>query len=126
MDENVDYKKYEKYYDEENFRTKTAQFAKRAGVKVVYTALKLFYALQSDKTPAWAKSVIVGALGYFILPTDLVPDLVPVAGFTDDLGVLLAAVGTVAMHITPDVKAQARKKMSNWFGDNDIARLGKE
>ena len=126
MDENVDYKKYEEYYSDESFLTKLKNFAKKAGVKVVYTALKLFYALKSDKTPTWAKSIIVGALGYFILPIDLVPDLVPVAGFTDDFGVLLAAVGSVALHITPEVKAQAKEKMQDWFGKTEIDKLGNE
>lgn len=126
MDENVDYKKYEEYYSEDSFLTKLKNFAKKAGVKVVYTALKLFYALKSDKTPTWAKSIIVGALGYFILPIDLVPDLVPVAGFTDDLGVLLAAVGTVALHITPEVIAQAKEKMQDWFGKAEMDKLGNE
>lgn len=126
MDENVDYKKYEEYYSDESFLTKLKNFAKKAGVKVVYTALKLFYALKSDKTPTWAKSIIVGALGYFILPIDLVPDLVPVAGFTDDLGVLLAAVGSVALHITPEVKAQAKEKMHDWFGKTEIDKLGND
>ena len=115
MDENVDYKKYEEYYNEDNFWKKTTQFAKKAGVKVVYTALKLYFALKSNKTPAWAKSVIIGALGYFILPIDLVPDLVPVAGFTDDLGVLLAAIGTVALHITPEVTNAAKEKIKEWY-----------
>ena len=123
MDENVDYKKYEEYFNEDTFWAKTKTFAKKVGAKFVYTALKLYFALRSDKTPAWAKSVIVGALGYFILPLDLVPDLVPVAGFTDDLGVLLAAIGTVAIHITPAVKEQAREKMREWFGGEEIAQV---
>ena len=123
MDENVDYKKYEEYFNEDSFWTKTKTFAKKAGARVVYTSLKLYYALRNDKTPAWAKSVIVGALGYFILPIDLVPDLLPVAGFTDDLGVLLAAIGTVAIHITPTVKNQAREKMREWFGCDEISQI---
>ncbi|PEO50494.1 hypothetical protein CN563_02685 [Bacillus sp. AFS026049] len=49
------------------------KFGKKAGVKVVYVALLLFYTLQKPTTPVWAKTVIVGALGYFILPIDLIP-----------------------------------------------------
>ena len=116
MDENTDFGKYEKHYDEEGFWHKMKNYSSKAGGKVIYTALKLFYALKSKDTPAWAKSVIAGALGYFILPADLVPDMVPVAGYTDDLGVLLAAIGTVAVHITDEVEAQARQRMSDWFG----------
>ena len=123
MEENVDYGKYEKHYDENDFWAKIKKFAAKAGGRVIYSALKLYYAMQSPQTPKWAKGVILGALGYFILPIDLVPDLVPVAGFTDDLAVLTAALATVAINITPEVKAMARQKMQDWFGNNEIAQL---
>ncbi len=124
MEENVDYGKYEQHYNDDNFWSKIKGYATKAGAKAVYSALKLYYGLQSPQTPQWAKGVIVGALGYFILPADLVPDLLPVAGFTDDLSVMLAALATVAVNITPEIKAQARKKMSDWFGDKEITELG--
>lgn len=116
MQDNVDFEKYSKNYSDENFGEKLKHFATKAGVKVVYSALKLYLALQSDSTPAWAKTVIMGALGYFILPVDLIPDLMPAVGFTDDLGVIAAALATVASHVTPLVKEQAREKTSQWFG----------
>ena len=119
----MNYKLYEKHYNENEFWSKNKNFAAKAGGKVIYAALKLYYALQSPKTPAWAKGVIVGTLGYFILPIDLVPDLVPVAGFTDDFAVMLAALATVAINITPEVKAQAKQKMHDWFGDKEIAKI---
>ena len=69
MEENVKFEQYEKHYNEESFWEKVKKFAVKAGGKVIYLALKLYFALQSEKTPAWAKGVIVGALGYFILPS---------------------------------------------------------
>ena len=66
--------------------------------------------------PAWAKAIIIGALAYFIMPLDAIPDAIPVAGYSDDLGALSAALAMVAMYITEDVKAQARSKMEEWFG----------
>lgn len=120
---NVNYKEYEKHYSEESFIDKVKKFAVKAGVKVIYAALKLYYALKAEGTPAWAKSVIVGALGYFILPIDLVPDVLPVVGFTDDLAVLAAALIAVAVHITPAIKTQAKEKLRYWFGDKEIAKL---
>lgn len=124
MGESVDYEKYKAHYSEESFWTKNKKFAQKAGGKVIFTALKLYYALMSKETPAWAKSVIAGALGYFILPVDLVPDLIPMAGFTDDLGVLMAALGTVAIHITDEVENQAQEKMSDWFDDRNWPLFG--
>lgn len=103
-------------FDENGFWAKLSKFAKKAGREVVEKALWLFYAAQEPGTPMWAKTVIYSALAYFILPVDAIPDLAPVVGFTDDLSVLAAAVASVAMYITSDVKAKAARKMTDWFG----------
>ena len=69
---------------------------------------------------------ILGALGYLILPTDLIPDLLPAIGYTDDLAALMWALYSVAKNITPEVKIQARVKLGEWFNDydsNDIEGL---
>ena len=75
----------------------------------------LYYAAQREDTPAWAKAVIYGALGYFILPLDAIPDVMPGIGYTDDLGVLGAAITTVASYIDDSVKELAREKIAEWF-----------
>jgi uncharacterized membrane protein YkvA (DUF1232 family) len=62
-------------------------------------------AARKPEIPAWAKTAMYGALGYFILPLDAAPDVAPVVGYTDDLGVLALAVATVMIRITDDVKA---------------------
>lgn len=106
---------YTKAYSDESFWDKVQKLALSAGIKVIYAGLLLFYALKEPATPAWAKGVIVGALGYFISPIDAIPDYVPVAGYTDDMGVLVLALATVAMYINDNVKSQARKKIMDWF-----------
>lgn len=106
----------EKDYSEHGFWDKLKHFARKAGSEVVEKALWLYYAAQQPATPAWAKTVIFGALAYFILPIDAIPDLLPVVGYTDDLGVLATAIVTVSMYITDDVKEQARVKQRQWFG----------
>ncbi len=78
----------------------------------------LFYAYQQKETSLWAKTVILGALSYFILATDAIPDIVPVAGYTDDLGTLIAALSSVKKYITPEVKELAKKKIQDWFSHN--------
>ncbi len=103
-------------YSEDGFWEKLKNFAVKAGSEIVEKALWLYYAAQDPATPAWAKTVIYGALGYFILPLDAIPDMLPGAGFSDDLGALAAAVATVAAYINDDVKAKAAKKMKDWFG----------
>ena len=92
-------------------------------MKVIYTALKLYYTMQSPDTPAWAKAVIIGALGYFISPVDVIPDVTPIVGFADDLGVLAAATASVVTNITPAIKAEAKKKANEWFGDSEMDDL---
>lgn len=104
-------------YDEQQFWQKIARFAKRAGRDVIEKALWLHYAAQDEKTPVWAKTTMYGTLAYFILPADLIPDLIPGAGFTDDLGALAAALTTVAIYVTPEVKSRAAKQVAHWLGE---------
>lgn len=103
-------------FDDGSFWNKVKHFALKAGREVVEKALWLYYAAQQPSTPAWARTVIYGALAYFVLPVDAMPDAIPVAGFTDDLGALVAALGTVSMYVTDQVKTMASEKMKGWFG----------
>lgn len=103
-------------FDDGSFWDKVKNFALKAGKEVIEKALWLYYAAQQPNTPVWAKTVIYGALAYFVLPVDAVPDAIPVAGFTDDLGALAAALGTVSMYVTDQVKQMASEKMREWFG----------
>ena len=119
---------YSKHYDENALWEKLRKFAKKAGIKVCYAALLLFYVLKSPDTSSKDRAKILGALGYFILPIDLIPDVVPVVGYSDDLTALVACVTAVASCITPEVKRQAERKLHDWFGDydrNDIDGLVK-
>ena len=109
---------FSKEYSERNFWNKLGGYSRVAGTEVVERALQLFYAAQDPGTPAWARGVIFASLGYFIAPLDAIPDLVPVAGYSDDLGVLALAVATVIFYITPEVKEKSRAKMRDWFGDS--------
>lgn len=83
------------------------KLANRGGRKIIILAMTLFHCLNDPETPAWAKSVIIGALGYLIFPLDFIPDALLGAGFTDDWSVILGAVATVATHIKEDHKSKA-------------------
>jgi uncharacterized membrane protein YkvA (DUF1232 family) len=83
------------------------KLAKRGGRKLISSALTLCYCLRDSETPAWAKTVIVGALGYLIFPLDFIPDAILGAGFTDDWSVILGAIATVATHIKDEHKTNA-------------------
>lgn len=101
---------YERHYNEDSFWKKLRQVASKVGAKVLYPALQLFYLLQSQEVPVKAKTLIVGALGYLILPTDLVPDFIPALGFTDDLTALMLALRTLNKYLTPEINAHAKQQ----------------
>ena len=59
----------------------------------------------------------VAALGYFIFPADAIPDITPVVGYADDLGVLAAALAAIAAHVTPEAKRRASEQLKILFGE---------
>lgn len=111
--------KYSEAYSETKLFDKIIKFAKTAGLKVIYAVLLCFYTLQKSTTPILAKSIIVSALGYFILPMDLIPDIIPIIGFADDLTALVAGVVAIAMYIDEDIKQQAKDQLHVWFESYD-------
>lgn len=111
--------KYQNRYNEQDFVAKVTKAAKKAGIKVIYLALILYYVLKSPKVKMADKGKIWGALGYFILPIDFIPDFIPIAGYTDDLAALLWAFYSVAKNVTPEIESQAKRKLHDWFGDYD-------
>jgi uncharacterized membrane protein YkvA (DUF1232 family) len=110
--------KEEKNYSEQKLWHKIKRVAKKAGTSVIYAVLLLFYVLQKPEVPKKVKTVIIGALGYFILPLDLIPDIAVGLGYTDDLGVLVSALVTASMYVDEDVKEDAKAKLESWFGAN--------
>ena len=122
MEENnlPDFMSYKDKFSANGFVEKISRIAKRAGAKLVYVALVLYYTLQSDKVSVKDKAVIIGALGYLISPLDLIPDAFPIAGLTDDLAVLLYVVKKVWGDVSDDVKDKAKSKLSQWFDEEEI------
>lgn len=115
--------KYHDAYSEDKLFDKILKFAKSAGIKLIYLALLLFYTLQKSTTPPIAKSIIIGGLGYFILPLDIIPDFIPVVGFTDDMTALITVLIAVALYVDEDIKLKAKSKLKDWFGDFDHKEL---
>ncbi len=70
--------------------------------------LSAYYCSIDPETPTRVRAILLGALAYFILPTDLIPDFIVGLGFSDDATVLTAAISIVAGHITDAHKAQAK------------------
>ena len=62
---------------------------------------------------------MLGALGYFILPLDIIPDVILGLGFTDDLAALAWALFTLKKYITPEIERKARERLREWFGPEE-------
>ena len=99
------------------FWDKLRRYARVAGRTVVERALRLYYASQDPATPPWARRAIYAGLAYFLMPLDLVPDFVPVVGYTDDAATLLMTLAFVSAYVGKDIKIRAAAKAADWFGE---------
>jgi uncharacterized membrane protein YkvA (DUF1232 family) len=115
-----DFLKYKDKFTKNGFMEKISRIAKRAGAKLVYASLILFYTVESDKVSMKEKAIILGALGYLISPLDVVPDAIPIAGLGDDLAVLIYVLNMLWEKIGDDVKDKARQKLSAWFDEDEL------
>ena len=86
-----------------------------AGRKVAQPALEAFEMILDNSTPTQVRVSMIGALTYLIVPIDLMPDFIPIAGFSDDLVALTAVISLWSNHITPQVRYRAKCKLEKWF-----------
>jgi uncharacterized membrane protein YkvA (DUF1232 family) len=114
---------YQSNYSESGLWKKVKSVAKKAGIKTIYMVLLLHYVLKSPDVPLEDKAKIYGALGYFILPIDLIPDFIPAVGYSDDVAALAFALHAVWKNVTPEIKEQAQRKLREWFGSFDPDEL---
>ena len=92
---------YQTNYSESGLWKKVKSVAKKAGIKTIYMVSLLHYVLKSPDVPLEDKAKIYGALGYFILPIDLIPDFIPAVGYSDDVAALAFALHAVWKNVTP-------------------------
>ncbi len=118
-----DFMSYSGKFSAADFTEKIAKIAKRAGAKLVYAALILYYTLQSGKVSKTDKAIIIGALGYMISPLDVIPDAIPIAGLTDDLAVLVFVLRKVWVNVEPEVKTKAEERLKKWFDEDEISEI---
>ena len=111
--------------DKDKLFKKLQKFAREMGVRAVYSSLLLFYTYQQKETPGWARKIVLGAIAYLINPFDVIPDLTPLVGYSDDLGILGFALVTISGYINMEVKINARKKAKEWFKEIDLNLLKK-
>ena len=96
--------------DRETLRRRFWLKLKRVAAKLPFVEdlLAAYYCAFDRETPRHVQAALLGAIAYFILPFDFIPDMLPVLGYTDDAAVLATAIRLVAAHITEDHREAAR------------------
>ncbi len=87
----------------------------KAGRAIALPALEAFEMIADSSTPAKARVSLIAALSYLVMPVDLMPDFIPVSGFSDDLVALTAVITLWQQYMTPEMKIRARQKLEEWF-----------
>ena len=100
--------------DRESLRRRFWLKLKRVVAKLPFAEdlLAAYYCAFDKETPRHVQAALLGAIAYFILPFDFIPDMLPVLGFTDDAAVLATAIRLVANHITPEHRDAARAALN--------------
>ena len=115
--------KYEKHFSFNDLMSKIKETAKKAGLKAIYTSLLLYYALDSPTISILDKAIIYGALGYFISPLDIIPDVLPLIGLSDDIAVLAWAFNRVKHNVNDLTREKAKTKLKIWFGNFNESQI---
>ena len=106
----------EQAYVRRHFWTKLRRFA--AGLPFAEDLLAAYYCAFDRDTPFQVKAALVGALAYFVLPFDVIPDIMPVLGFADDAAVLATALKLVGSHIRPEHRDAARQAIARGLAED--------
>ena len=117
---------YSKYYDDKRFWRKVRRIAQKVGGSVLKPVLLLFYMMKSDAVSLKDKAYIVGALGYFVLPIDIVPDFLAGLGYTDDLAVITLLIKYLKDNITPEIEMRVDAKIRDLMETKEEQEQEKE
>lgn len=95
---------------------------KRVATKLPFAEdlLAAYYCAFDRETPRHVQVALLGAIAYFVLPFDFVPDMLPVLGFTDDAAVLATTIRMVASHITPEHRAAAHAALTRGLDEENV------
>lgn len=115
--------RYAAAYNPLSLFTKIKDFAAKAGIKVIYVVLILYYATFDKQLPLKERMMVAAALGYFIIPLDLLPDSLPV-GFADDAAALTYILKHIWHNLSPETFEKAKNRLREWFSsvsDTDLS-----
>ena len=116
-EEEIRMEDYKKEFNEHKFWNKLKKIFPNIGYESVNKILVLFYVFKEQNVPMKVKVTIAGALGYLIVPFDLIPDFAPM-GYTDDLSAILAVLEAIEFYVTPEIRQKAKDKTDEFFNRN--------
>jgi uncharacterized membrane protein YkvA (DUF1232 family) len=108
----TDNNEYSKLYVEKGIWAKVKKTIGK--VPFLANAISLYYCAMDTKTPLKARAIAFSSLAYFILPIDIIPDAILAAGYSDDAGVIAAAILALAPFITEEHKRKAKDFLADW------------
>jgi len=88
-----------------------------ASIPLLHEVLTAYYCAFDRQTPLYVKVVLLGAIAYFIVPDDLIPDYIPLIGYADDAAVIAAALKLMTSHIKPEHREAAQSMLARLHGD---------
>lgn len=106
--------RFRAFFDHDKLVQFGLQKAKHIGAKAIYQILLCYFTYKQKDTPAFVKQTLMGVIGYVLSPIDVVPDLTPVLGYTDDIGVLAYALVALSSYINAESHLEASKLMRSW------------
>lgn len=121
--ENYNVEKYGGSYSEDGLWSKITGNLKKVGANLIYEVLQLFYVAQNPNVPMKIRAAMVAPLGYFISPVDLIPDITPIVGYSDDTAVIAMAIAFAHAYITDEIRQKAQDKLRAFFGDDIIRKI---
>lgn len=119
----ADVERYGKNYSEEGLWNKITGNVKKVGANLLYEVLQLFYVAQNPNVPMRIRAAVVAPLGYFISPVDLIPDLTPVVGYSDDAAVIAMAIAFAHAYIDDEIRQKSKDKLVSFFGEDILDDL---
>lgn len=115
--------KYSKYFNEQKLLKRLKSISGRLSIQLLYYIFILFYLVSDKSVPYKTRIIFIAALGYLILPTDFIADIIPGLGFSDDAAFIAYAISNATNYITPEIKNKAINRLAKLVGHENAEKV---